>query len=300
MIQYYAFEEVLSTKRGHALGETETLVEQAIRVCTNVKNRQTKIQDNAVAALERQIEEYNLLDNCKVLILLLDEKSDVPAEVRGLIANKFMAKYQRPCCILTSHKEENGDISFAGSARGCSLAGIDDFKQLCFGSGFVEYAVGHPNAFGLKIYKKDLQNFISYMNEALKNMSSESIYYVDYIFKGQEVDGNLICEIASMSSYWGTELDEPYVAIEGLKVTPDMINIYEKKTTTIKISLKNGVSIMKFNADKELCDKLTVNNSGYMEMDIVGRCNLNEWMGNETGQIFIEDFNITDSNKYYF
>ena len=142
MVKYYAFEKIPSTKRGHKLGEMETIVEQAVRTCTNVKNRQTRIQDAAVAALEKQIEEYNLLDNCKVLILLLDEKSDVPAEVRGLIANKFMAKYQRPCCILTGHKEEDGEVSFAGSARGCSLAGVDDFKQLCLDSGLVEYAVG--------------------------------------------------------------------------------------------------------------------------------------------------------------
>ena len=57
---------------------------------------------------------------------------------------------------------------------------------------------------------------------------------------------------------------------------------------------------MKFNADEELCDKLTKNNSGYMELDIVGKCNQNEWNGNVTPQIFIEDFNIIDSSKYYF
>ena len=131
-------------------------------------------------------------------------------------------------------------------------------------------------------------------------MSDEAIYYVDYIFKGQEVDADILLDIASMSDFWGTELDEPYVAVEGLKITPDMVTIFEKKTNTIKISLNNGVTIMKFNADQELCDKLTKNNTGYMEMDIVGKCNKNEWMGNETGQIFIEDFNITDSNKYYF
>ena len=305
MVQYYAFEQVPSTKRGHKEGDTEILVEQAVRVCTNVKNRQTKIQDSAVAALEKQIEDNNLLNNCKVLILLLDEKSNVPAEVRGLIANKFMAKYQRPCCILTAHNEQTSDkdtyeTSYAGSARGCSLAGVDDFKQLCLDSECVEYATGHPNAFGLKIYKRDLQKFINYMNEALKDMSEEPIYYVDYIFQGHEVDESILLEIGRMSSYWGTELDEPFVAIEGLKVTPEMVNIYDKKTKTIKITLRNGISIMKFNADDELCDKLTKNNTGYMEMDIVGKCNINEWMGNERGQIFIEDFNIIDSNKYYF
>ena len=306
MLSWKAFEQIPSTKRGHKLGDMETIVDQAMRICTNVKNRQTRVQDAAVAALEMQIKEHDLLNSCKVLILLLDEKSDVPAEVRGLIANKFMAKYQRPCCILTAHEESCGQtandytISYAGSARGCSLAGVDDFKQLCLDSGCVEYSIGHPNAFGLKIYADNLRPYINYMNEALKDMSSEAIYYVDYIFEGQNVNGQVILDIANMNSYWGTGLDEALVAIEHLKVTPDMVDIYRKSTNTIKISLNNGISLMKFNADEELCNKLTENNTGYVELDIVGKCNQNEWMGNITPQIFIEDLNIIDSNKYYF
>ena len=265
MVQYYAFEQVPSTKRGHKEGDTEILVEQAVRVCTNVKNRQTRVQDASLEKLEKQIKDYNLLDNCKVLILLLDEKSNVPAEVRGLIANKFMAKYQRPCCILTKNEEYCGqtidgdryEVSYAGSARGCSLAGVTDFKQMCLDSNLIEYAIGHPNAFGLKIYKRDIPQFIEYMNNALVDMSDEPVYYVDYIFKGQQVDANTLLDIANMENYWGTELSEPFIAIENLKITPNMVDVYRKSTNTIKISLTNGVSIMKFNADEDLCDKLT-------------------------------------------
>lgn len=308
MLQFEAFTQVPSTKRGHKLGDMETIVEQAIRTCTNVKNRQTKVQDSAVAALETKIQEEGLLDKCKVLILLLDENFNVPAEVRGLIANKFMAKYQRPCCILTKGEEYSGqtmdgyryETVYAGSARGCTLSGIDDFKQVCLDSECVDFAIGHPNAFGLKIAEASLPQFIKYMNEALKDMSDEPIYYVDYIFNGQNVDGNILITISDMDNYWGTDLDEALIAIEGLKVTPQMVDVYRKTTNTIKISLNNGVSLMKFNADEELCDKLTTNNTGYMEMDIIGKCNKNEWNGNITPQVFIEDFNITDSNKYYF
>jgi hypothetical protein len=38
--------------------------------------------------------------NHKALLFML-EPGEVNAGIRGLIANKFMAKYQRPCCILT-------------------------------------------------------------------------------------------------------------------------------------------------------------------------------------------------------
>lgn len=299
MLIYKAYEMKPSTKRGHKLGEVEMLVDQAVRVSTNVKNRQTKVQDATLEILEKKIEEEHLLDH-KVLLILIDDKLDIPAEVRGLIANKFMAKYQRPCCLLSKSNEYDGQSSYAGSARGCSLAGVDDFKSICLNTENVDYAIGHSNAFGLKIYKNQLQSFIEKTDETLKDMSDEAIYYVDYIFQGQNVDSQILLDIANMSSYWGTELNEPYIAIEKLKVTPNMVNIYEKKTNTIKISLSNGVSIMKFDADQDLCDKLTKNNTGYIEMDIVGKCHKNEWNGIESAQIFIEDFNIIDSNKYYF
>ena len=44
-------------------------------------------------------EDENLL-NHKVLLFLL-EPGEIDKNIAGLIANKMMAKYQRPCCILT-------------------------------------------------------------------------------------------------------------------------------------------------------------------------------------------------------
>jgi hypothetical protein len=158
----------------------------------------------------------------------------------------------------------------------------------------------HPNAFGLKIYERDLQDFIQKTDKMLEDMSDDPIYYVDYIFEKDTVDKQVILDIAEMDEYWGTEVEEALVAVSKLKVTKDMVEIYQKKNNTIKISLPNGVSIMKFDASDELCDKLTTANTGYVEMDIVAKCNKNEWMGNVTPQLFIEDYNVTDSNKYYF
>ena len=99
MLKFKAFEKLLSTKRGHAVGEMETLVEQATRVVTNVKARQTKAQDAGMELLERMIEEKNLL-RYKVLLFLL-EPGQIDKNIAGLCANKIMAKYQRPTCVLT-------------------------------------------------------------------------------------------------------------------------------------------------------------------------------------------------------
>ena len=55
MLESKANNKVLSTKRGHKLGEQETILTQALRVVTNVKKRQTDAQDASVEYLERVI-----------------------------------------------------------------------------------------------------------------------------------------------------------------------------------------------------------------------------------------------------
>ena len=127
MLNHKAFEEVLSNKRGHKLGETEKLVLQAVRTVTNVKNRQTRAEDAGLAMLEKMIETNHMLDH-KILLFLL-EPGQIPTEIRGLIANKFMAKYQRPCCLLT-RTNRNGKETYEGSMRGYTKTGINNFKEV--------------------------------------------------------------------------------------------------------------------------------------------------------------------------
>lgn len=314
MLKFYAFEKILSTKRGHYQGEEEQLIEQALRTVTNVKNRQTKIQDAAIEKLEKRIKDENLL-NHKVLLFLLEE-NEVDKNVAGLIANKLMAKYQRPCCVLMKkikkypkiYYDENGDeitdciniVQYEGSARGCDLAGVSQFKDICEHAPGVEYAQGHQGAFGLGICALLVEEFLNYTDDVLKDMSDEPVYYVDFIYDGYNVQGQDILSIANYAELWGTGMPEPYIAIKNLKVTKEMVTIYVKKNNTMKISLPNGLSIMLFNASDEICDKLQNQNPGYYVLDIVGKCNANEWCGKVTPQVFIENYNIVGQQKYSF
>lgn len=311
-LKFKAFDIILSTKRGHRVGETEQLVTQAVRVAKNVKARQTKVQDATLAKLESMIEEQNLLDH-KVLLFLL-EQGEVDKNVAGLVANKFMAKYQRPCCILTKTIEPlelklnpaPGVIStllartvYQGSARGCDLAGVIEFKDLCEATGLTTFVAGHQGAFGIGINERDISAFISATDFALRNMSEEPIYYVDYIYKGSNVDGEQILDIARLNDLWGKDLDEAVVAVESVKVSKDMVNVYVKKNNTLKITLPSKVSLMLFDAPDELCNLLS-NTTGYVELNIVGTCNANEWNGWVTPQIFIKDYEVVSQSKYVF
>lgn len=307
MLKHEAFKEVLSTKRGHLLGEKEQLVEQAMRVVTNVKNRQTKAQDAGLATIEDMIVSRHLLDH-KVLLFLL-EPGQIDRNIAGLIANKIMAKYQRPTCLLTKVIEYEDDalpweepnskpiISYQGSARGCEKVGVLDFKGICAATGVTMYETGHPNAFGLGILAQNIPEFIQLTDAALEDMQDEAIYYVDYIYYDDYIEPIDIITIADMQDLWGKDIDEPYLCIRGVQVSSDMVTVYKKKDNTLKITLGNGISLMKFRATDEQCEMLQTNNKGFYTLDIIGRANKNEWMGNITAQIFIEDYEVIDYNE---
>lgn len=151
MLKHEAFQMINSNKRGHKLGEQERLVDQAVRMSTNVKNRQTRSQDAGMEILERLIEKNNLLKH-KVLLFTL-ESGVVDKNIAGLIANKFASKYQRPCCILSKTLEidpghttmlQNGTevfvtsasrVLYQGSARGYEATGVTNFKTICEAAG---------------------------------------------------------------------------------------------------------------------------------------------------------------------
>lgn len=131
-------------------------------------------------------------------------------------------------------------------------------------------------------------------------ISTEPVYYVDYIYRGADINPQDILTISNLKNLWGKDLDEPYVAIESLKIDKSMVTIYRKKGNTLKITLPNNISLMKFNITDEECEIFENFNGAYLELNIVGKCNQNEWMGNVSAQIFLEDYEIIKTGGYLF
>jgi len=304
MLIFEAFQIIPSTKRG-CKGQTEKLVEQAVRTAANVKSRQTRAQDAGMACLESKIEEENLL-NHKVLLFLL-QPGEIDKNIAGLIANKMMAKYQRPCCILTKTQEtfdlDMGEpvtrIVYQGSARGCDKTGVNNFKDICAATGVITMAEGHQGAFGLGIPESQVQTFLEKTDEILKEMSDEPIYYVDYIYKGANVESQNILDIAALNDLWGKDMDESLIAIEDLKVTKNMVTLMSPdKRPTLKITLPNKVALIKFGSSQEEYEQFLT--EGYVDINIVGGCNQNVWMNYTTAQVLIEDYQIVGISQYCF
>jgi single-stranded-DNA-specific exonuclease len=292
MLDFKGYEIIPSTKRG-CKGQTETRVEQACRNCTNIKNRQTKSRDAALETIEKIIEEKDLLKN-KILVIKL-EKMSIDRNLTGLIANQLMAKYQRPVLLL--NKTEEG---WEGSGRGYDKSKFDNLREFLNYSGLVMYAEGHANALGVGITDDNFSDFIEYSNKELANFDFNPCYRVDFIFNGSDFYGGDIVEIAELKSLWGQGIEEPYVAIENINVYNGNVTLMSPdKNPTLKISLSNGTSLIKFKSSQEEYDKF-YSEMGCVTINVIGRCERNIWNGIVSPQIIIEDYEIVGEQKYYF
>lgn len=293
MLDFRGYEQIPSTKRG-CKGQMETRVEQACRNSTNIKNRQAKARDSALEAIERIIKDKGLLDN-KILVIKLDEKMSVDRNLTGLIANQLMAKYQRPVLLLNKTA-----LGWEGSGRGYDKSRFDNLREFLNESGLVMYAEGHANALGVGIQDEKFNTFIEFSNKALESFDFTPCYKVDFIFNGGDFKGKDIIEIAELKSIWGQGIDEPYVAIENVKISSENIHLMSAdKNPTLKISLPNGTSLIKFKSSHEEYEKLK-SEMGCVTINVVGRCERNIWNGTVSAQLIIEDYEIVSTTQYYF
>ena len=291
MLEYRAYEQIPSTKRGCS-GQTESRVEQACRTANNVRNRQNKARDVSTEFVSKLIETNNLLNN-KILVVQAPKANGLDTNITGLIGNQTSAKYQHPVLIL-NERDHDGEIWWEGSARGLSDSELTNFKEFLMDTGLVEYAEGHPNAFGAGIKDCNIQKFIKFTNEKLKDIDFRPIYWVDFIYKSDTLNPNTILTIGQYNYLWGQQLDKPKIAIEDINITPD--NVQVMKGPSLKFTV-NGIEYIKFKATEEEI-KLFQDNE-VVNITIVGECDINNWGGVERPQIIVTDYEVNKVMKYY-
>lgn len=296
MLEWKAYDLIPSTKRG-CKGQEETRLEQALRVCTNVKNRQTRTRDAEVEQIENIIQEKNLLQH-KLLVIKLEDMQ-VDRGITGLIANELMSKYKRPV-ILLSKTVNNKQDAWEGSARGYEKSKLNDFRQFVRDSNLVFLAEGHANAFGFGIYEKDFEDFITWSDNQLKDIEFSPSYKVDFIYSMSDINSKDILELGNSKYLWGQNIDEPLIAVENVAVTNDMISLMSRdKNPTLKIQLPNGVTCIKFKSSEEELEDLS-SELGCVSINLIGKPEVNRYFGSVTPQIIITDYEIISRQKYYF
>ena len=272
-------------KRG-AKGTMERADIESARECTNAKNAQNRTKEKVVDMLEARIFKYDLLEN-KILLIELEEEDDFPAELNGLVATQLANKFKIPTLV----GRRNSENKLRGSIRGLNDSELKDFKKFLTDSGLFDFVQGHANAAGYAIDGDKIDSLLNYANNALAAVNfGENVHDVNFSRMGSDSDlKSLITEIGSYSGIWGQNTGEPLVHVSHIKVDPSNIRIMGANKDTVRIDY-NGISYMKFRAS-DLIEELQ-NNSDSIEMEVVGRANLNEWGGRFTPQLFIDDYDI--------
>ena len=142
--------------------------------------------------------------------------------------------------------------------------------------------------------------FIAYADEKLKDIEFTITYKVDCIYNESTIKPKDVIEIGGMKELWGQNMDEPIIVIENINITKDMLHLMARNTNpTLKISLSNGISLIKFKSSDEELDSL-YSESGCITITIVGKCERNVWLDNVSPQIIIDDYEIVSRQGYYF
>lgn len=103
-----------------------------------------------------------------------------------------------------------------------------------------------------------------------------------------------------MKYLWGQNMEEPLIVIENIAVTKDMLQLMSRdKNPTLKITLPNGISCIKFKSSEEEFENL-FSDSGCVTITVIGKCEVNRYFDKVTPQLIIENYKIINKQQYYF
>ena len=295
MLEFKAYEQIPSTKRG-CKGMLEPRVEQAVRTCTNVKNRQDKKKVQNTEMIENIIQDKELYNHTLIAVKLPKEKA-ADRNLTGLIATQIANKYRHPTAIL-NETEHDGEKWWEGSMRGAPHIDITDTREMFLKTGLVEYCEGHANAGGVGIKDSNFDALIENLDYEYADLDFEPCYWVDAdvsLTNSQKAE-NIVLQVASLNDYWGQGIQQPYLAFTDIKITKD--NCQLMKSNTFKITC-GELSFIKFSMPDEEWENL-IPDMGYKVLTIIGTCQLNNWNGYEYPQVLIEDYQIKRVVKYDF
>lgn len=249
-------------------------IEEAIKKLKNVVAKQRR----DVEKITNKVIE-NLISNHKVSVGFIENNE---ATYSGLVANKIVSVTNKPTFILRPVTS----TTWSGSLRSpFPIANIINEANIAS-------ATGHLQAAGIVCSKAKLDNLLKYLDKHLTN---------DVVCDTIDVTANIgvnnittrLCSICQNGKdIWGSSgsgIVEPTFHVT-MQVSKSQVNLYRKKTTTLKITAKD-VSFIKFKlSDKEVeqienCDNFT--------FEAIVTLGINEWNGHITPQAMIKEYEIT-------
>ena len=284
-------ELIVSMSRGRE--RTETLYQYLARTATNLRAKQNRQKDNSIESIIERIKQKNL-DYNSCIIVKIDE-SNVPQNITGLVAMEISKIYNKPTLVLRP-KLEDGIIYYRGSGRAASIPGVDGFLEVLESSGLMDYVEGHSNAFGASVKEDDIPALHLYLNNYYKDVDFECGVEVDCDVTDSNWNNLMLKEFGEMMHVYGTGIPQPKFHFE-FNITSNDARVQGADEDSLKISYR-GITFVVFK-NRELVEhffNLSSTNTS-IKVEIIGRSQINEWMGYKNIQIMIDAIELKGSTK---
>lgn len=172
-------------------------------------------QNLEIADLMPELEEQAKSQMDKKVMFFFVETN---AEVKGLIGNKLLEKYQRPVIVLSNRieiDEETGEVGrheYFGSAR---AIGVKNFKEYVDNTGLVGTG-GHENAHGLWFDAEVLEDFKNALEDALKDVEFVQETTIDIQIDQEQITDDLIRQLKMLNRISGQGWPSISVMVSGI------------------------------------------------------------------------------------
>lgn len=241
---------------------------EGYRILKRVKNRQKTIIDRMKEDL------VNNVNNDGGIAVGYVENPENKTVV-GLVANNLVRSLNKPVLLL----RDNDEGYLSGSGRGLERV-VPSLKDWCEDTNLTEYVGGHDNAFGLGITEDNWEKLLK-ATKSVKKL--EYIYDVDNIH--DNINKELVEEYFSINQYIGGNIEDVRVGFSNISIRKKDI-ISRGSVTLLK---KNGVEFIIFNDFSTVADELSQGFGDSVNVDIVGKPNINNWLGRQQYQVIVED-----------
>ena len=274
---------------------SETLWQYAARIAANAKSRQDAAKKKGFEMICQLIRD-NSWDKHNLIIATLDAKmsAKINANFTGLIAMELVKKFNKPCLVVRE-TDFNGKHIYGGSGRNGVFYKLPDLMSFIQNSGLLEYCAGHANAFGVFLPLENVAALREYSDKFLDSSTfSDNQVDVDYWFQDsmETIDCEMLKQFGSAEKLYGNSIPQPKFAFTFDYQTGDY-KVMGKSQDSVKIS-HDGVDFVSF-SNAALIHELGSHKVG--TITLIGRSQINEWMGHTSVQIMIDDIEVTEKKE---
>jgi single-stranded-DNA-specific exonuclease len=276
--------------------------EEANKLAEELKHLNDTRKDMTVKGLEQAIK---LVESCeikrdKVLVVYLEECHE---SLAGIIAGRLREKYNKPSIVLT-----NSESVVKGSCR--SIEQYNMYEELAKCKTLLLKFGGHPMAAGLSLEYDMISEFRIALNENTHLTEEDLIpkISIDVALPLGYINEEMVTELELLEPF-GKGNTKPIFAERNLQIR--RANILGKNANVLKLQVVNEygkvmdamyfgdlevfLQILADNYGQEEVDKIFQNRDNGIKLSVTYYPSINEYGGNKTVQIIIQNYQIAAS-----